>query len=335
MTGGIVLLLHRAAEAEYAGNMARALSSQCNAVAIPIGDRTLKIGMGATCVVICPRGMSEPGAGDAVLASLPRAGQNALLCVFEGAVVPDALQYLPRVRVQGFGFAVSDAKSVAKALSDRRERSSVVGTATPHPALRSPALDAKPSRPGNFGKGQFVARSALGLVATMAVVGVAAPFIGARAGTTDVVPDQNRSSSDLLVGGSATAVAAELDDSSSAPEPRNATEQPSYEQLSMASQRDSVEAIAPPVGMVITTGLTDNQQVDLGMTSDMEVLNDVAITSDDPALDLKTAEVIAAMVAGAAVSDWKIDADPAPRSHDQKPQSMSEESKPETRAHIT
>ncbi len=322
MTGGIVFILHGAEEVHYAGNVARALSPQFTAIPVQVGDRALQIGTGATCVVVCSNFLSHPSVVEAVLSSLPCADENSLLCLFEGASVPDALQHLSQVRVRGIGAAVPDAKTLGEALRARQANSEAGRGAARPRSLRSPALDAKPSSPVDQGKSQFVVRSAWGFAATMAVVGVVAPLIGARAGAVSIAPDQSGSSVDLAIGGGATA---ELDDS-------NTTEFASYSQAELISSQDPLEVVRYPLEVDMSPGAADGGPGEVVMASAMEEADGVAVAFDEAELDPKTMEVIAAMVAGSTMNDWKIDAAPVPLRHDEKPQPAFETQKPEAGA---
>lgn len=322
MTGGIVFILYGATEAHYAGNMARALSPHFTAVPVPAGDRALHIGTGATCVVVWSRGMDESNL--AFLSSLRPAHQNYLLCVFEGAAAPATLQHLPQVSARGIGFAVPDSEIVAEALRHRRASSE----ANANRSLRSPALDAKPSASGEHGRGQFVVRSAWGFAATMAVVSVVAPFIGARAGATNISPNPDRSPADLSVDGNATA---DLNHPVDTIQPSEAINLASPPLAAAVVFPSSEQATNSSFEITMPPSAANDGSFELLMASTTAATDNVELAFNDMALDVKTTETIAAIASQATVDDRKVDGALPPPRHGQKPQLSSHQPNQEAR----
>jgi hypothetical protein len=188
MSDGMVFILHAVADEKYAVALARALAPL---TAIPTalaenGARGVQLGGGSASLVIWTK--STGACAEAALTALPHG--SAALCVPRGVVAPEALRARALRLVEISGDAARDAEAVretistlhaqlrARNLDNSRRRGSVA------PRLASAGAQASEATAAR--KSPMVMRSAVGLGATLAVVGVIAPNITNRAQATDV-----------------------------------------------------------------------------------------------------------------------------------------------------
>jgi hypothetical protein len=193
MTSGIVFILHGPADEPYATELAQSLSSQLPVFPVALGtaQANTQFGMGALCAVLWSESVSRAGLTDAVAAALPETRANALLCRVGSARAPAQLAGMSGVQLNG-GDVEADSTALAAAVRAKlAELDGHSGKTRRKGALRSPEKRSKAVAPTNEGgKGGIVQRSAWGLAATLAVVGVAGPFVSDRAGATNMAePD--------------------------------------------------------------------------------------------------------------------------------------------------
>lgn len=188
MSDGMVFILHAAADEKYAQALAASLAP---VTAIPTalaesGARGVQLGGGAASLLIWTN-HTAPFA-EAALAALPFGA--AAICVADGAAAPEALRarglHLTRIS----GDAARDAEALretiaalhaqlrARSVDNSRRRGSVA------PRLAHGGGQSAESVPSR--KSPMVMRSAVGLGATLAVVGVVAPNISSRALATNI-----------------------------------------------------------------------------------------------------------------------------------------------------
>lgn len=188
MSNGMVFILHAVADEKYAVALAAALAP---VTAIPTvlaenGARGVQLGGGSASLVIWTK--NTGACAETALTALPHG--SAAVCVANGATAPEALRVRALRMAEISGDAGRDAEALretiallhtqlrARNLDNSRRRGSVA------PRLASagaPAGEAAAAR-----KSPMVMRSAVGLGATLAVVGVIVPNITNRALATDV-----------------------------------------------------------------------------------------------------------------------------------------------------
>ena len=188
MSNGMVFILHAVADEQYAVALAAALTP---VTAIPTalaedGVRGVQLGGGSASLVIWTTNTGS--CAEAALMALPHG--SAALCVPRGVMAPEALRARALRLVEISGDAGRDAEALretiallhaqlrARNLENSRRRGSV--------APRLAHGGAQASEPVATRKSPMVMRSAVGLGATLAVVGVIAPNITNHALATDV-----------------------------------------------------------------------------------------------------------------------------------------------------
>lgn len=188
MSDGMVFILHAIADEKYAAALAAALAP---VTAIPTalaegGARGVQLGGGAASLLIWTNNTAP--VADAALAALPFGA--AAICVADGAAAPEALRARALRMAQISGDAARDADALRETIAalhaqlrtrsmDNSRRRGSVAPRLAHGG--APASEAVPSR-----KSPMVMRSAVGLGATLAVVGVVAPNISSRALATNM-----------------------------------------------------------------------------------------------------------------------------------------------------
>jgi hypothetical protein len=189
MSDGIVFVLHVAADEKLAAGLAAALAP---APAFPAllpkaGAGSVEYGMGAVCVVVWSEAALDARAD--VLNAVSHGAPNAVICRVASAPVPDEFENTACVVVDIGGDPPSDAPHVREAIArigrERADRSARPGRRRASLGS-SAALYAEGPPPSKSRK--LPVRSAVGLAATLAIVGVVAPTIGPR-GATSAEPD--------------------------------------------------------------------------------------------------------------------------------------------------
>jgi hypothetical protein len=305
MTSGIAFILHSAADAPYATELAGALSSLS---AFPVelsakaDARRTQYGLGASCIVIWSREMSA----EAVLAAMPQSLANVVVCRIDNARLPDALLSEIVAKTAITGNASADAPRVLEAVgriqSRMNERNARPRNSTT-PVLAHAGASVSPAR-----KNVFAVRSVWGLAATMAVVGAAAPVIAGRAGASNInTADTNALPSDAVQTAAVETASVAINDAgalvqvapvaAAAPEP-----QPVLQPASVTIAPD-VPLSSDPTLETLATMLQPSPAEVIGAAHIETTLFEATA-----ALDPKAAGVIAAMVSGADVSEWKIEA---------------------------
>ncbi len=293
MTSGITFILHAPADAAYAAELAEALSPiSAFAVALPnAGARPTLYGMGAVCVVVWSKAAAAQGVA---LTGLT----NTVICSVGDAPPPRIVGSESIAHLRAQGAASADAprlRSVIEDIQMRLAERSTRGSATP--ALAAAAHRGAIGLSDN-GKNRMAVRSAWGLAATLAVVSVAAPVVGARAGAANIAAnDQDDAVSQIAATTPVEQVqAVALNDAGDivqvASTPAVLRPVETEQELALASY--VAETTSAPISI---------EPVSLEA---VPVIEDIFARST---LDPKAAGVIAAMVAGtSAMSDWKIDA---------------------------
>jgi hypothetical protein len=320
MISGIAFILHSPADEAYAAELAGALSPL---MAFPValkadGDaRPTQYGVGASCIVLWSRDMSAYA--QRVLAAMPQSFANALICRADDAHLPDALSASSVLKAQIAGNAAIDAPRVSEALARMRARfdEPVVGSRTTAPALARAGSTVAPAP-----KTRFAVRSAWGMVATMAVVGVAAPMIANRAGAASNVPADTATTSAAATSVVQEAAAIAVDNAGALVEAAQVAppeaEAPVFQPAAMTAAREA-PAVVDPTIETLTLMLQSPTSATLEAVAPLPTFAEDADT-----LDSNATAVIAAMVAGSDVSRWKIDATAVDTARsDQKPGSHS------------
>lgn len=187
MSDGMVFILHAVADEKYAAALAAALAP---VTAIPTalaesGARGVQLGGGAASLLIWTKNTAPFAA--AALAALPFGA--AAVCV-GGVAAPEALRARALRVAEISGDAARDAEALretiaalhaqlrARSMDNSRRRGSVAPRLAHGGAQASEAVTSR--------KSPMVMRSAVGLGATLAVVGVVAPNISSRALATNM-----------------------------------------------------------------------------------------------------------------------------------------------------
>ena len=192
MSDGMVFVLHAVADEKYTAELAAALApATAIASALPEdGARGVQLGGGAASLLI----WSSQTNAEAALAALPYA---AAICSVRGARVPEALRARALRVVEVAGEPAQDAAQLrdvmaelqahlrARSLDNSRRRGSVA------PRLGGVPVNAQ----SGDSRKPLLVRSAVGLGATLAVVGVVAPAITNRAQATNMAPENTSESS--------------------------------------------------------------------------------------------------------------------------------------------
>lgn len=187
MSVGIVFVLHVAADEKFAAGLAAALApTPAFPALLPVaGAGSVEYGMGAVCVVVWSEAALD--ARQDVLHA--HGASNVVICRVGGAPVPNEFDGAAFVVVDVAGDTSADAPLVHEAIArigrGRAERSSRPGRRRASLGS-SAALYAEGPPPSKSRK--LPVRSAMGLAATLAIVGVVAPTIGPR-GATSAEPD--------------------------------------------------------------------------------------------------------------------------------------------------
>lgn len=189
MTNRIVFVLHSAADKEYAAELAGALVP-LPAFPVPLLDtcsgRGVQFGAGALCVVVWTQELHQPELTDAALVAV--AGAVANFVIFRaGAQPPEALRLRAFACLPEQGEVAADANRLREGIAAHQrqtERQDEFGRRAQSPQIGRPARP-EPQR----GRRSMAVRSAYGLAVTLAVVGVAAPVIAGRTGSTNAEPD--------------------------------------------------------------------------------------------------------------------------------------------------
>lgn len=189
MTNRITFVLHSTADKEYAAELAEALAP-LTAFPVPLdacSGRGVQFGAGAVCVVVWTQDLYQPELTDVVLAAL--AGSIANFVIFRAGARP-----LETLRQRAFaclpeqGNVAADADRLREGITAQQshaERQDRFGRPAQSPQI------GRPARPeSQRGRRSMAVRSAYGLAVTLAVVGVAAPVIAGRTGSTTAEPDR-------------------------------------------------------------------------------------------------------------------------------------------------
>lgn len=188
MTNRIVFVLHSAADKDYAAELARALAP-LPAFPAPLdacNGRGVQFGAGAVCVVVWTQELHQLELTDVVLAAV--AGAVANFVIFRAGAQPlDALRHRAFACLPEQGDVAADARRLRAGIAAQQsqtERQDRLGRPAQSPQIGRLARP-EPQR----GRRSMAVRSAYGLAVTLAVVGVAAPVIAGRTGSTNVEPD--------------------------------------------------------------------------------------------------------------------------------------------------
>lgn len=311
MTSGIVFILHGPAEAAYAAELAETLSPH---LAFPVAlspdtQRPTQYGAGAVCAVLWTQDAAMRALADEVARAMHGAVSNAIVCRFGRAPLPEAfaanacVQLQPQASVQDLTAPLRDA--IERRLLDWEERNTGPRRST-KPSLGAVVAQA----PAASGGRRMVVRSAWGLAATMAVVGVAAPVVSDRAGAANITPDQARAPNESTVASvAAVNVAARPDIDAGGEVTETAVEPVSYPAADPLAALIQQPEPAPATIAVAHEAPVQDEAEALVATA----------AFDAPELDPKTSQAIAAMVASADASDWKIEAVAPPPARHEKP----------------
>jgi len=175
MSERLILVLHAPAEEGYASALVAALAPTAT-LSVPVANisSTIQFGAGALCMVVWSRAMSE-GVDRAALARLLPFGQsNTIVCRVGDAPGAEQVSALAVVNVRGDGAA--DAVILQAVLAEILAPAQASAVSLAGAQRRGDSLRA--------GRGDFLSRSALGLVGTLAAAGVAAPVITGLAAAT-------------------------------------------------------------------------------------------------------------------------------------------------------
>jgi hypothetical protein len=309
MTSGIAFILHSPADAPYATELAGALSSLS---AFPIevsanaGVRRTQYGLGASCIVVWSREMGP--LTNAVLAAMPQSLANVVVARMGDARLPEALLSDVVAKTAIAGNANADAPGVLEAVSRVQSRLSernAHSRSSTTPVLAHAGASVAPAR-----KKVFAVRSVWGLAATMAVVGVTAPVIAGRAGASNIdTADTNALPSDAAEAAAVTTAAVVVDDAGalieSAPVSVAAPDPAPVLQRASVTVAPDAPLSGDPTLETLATMLQPSPAEVIGVAHVETTVFEAA-----GALDPKAASVIAAMVSGSDVSDWKIEAAP-------------------------
>lgn len=191
MANGLVFVLHDEADKAYAEQLAGALAP---VVAFPAplhagDDQITRYGSGATCIIVWSDQMRRQDVAERAFAALSTMKGNAAICCVEASPpfeTPVASQ-IDVVQACGDHTAVgAELRGVIARLRQRlSERGAQRGRAAPrlaHTGGMATATIQPRSKP------DIAVRSAYGLAATLAVVGVIAPTVGYRAGAASLPP---------------------------------------------------------------------------------------------------------------------------------------------------
>ncbi len=196
MTSGIAIILHGPADTAYATELAEALSP---ILAFPVAlqsgaERPVQYGSGAVCIALWTQDAAARGLASEVARVMHGAVSSALVCRIGSAPLPDEFSGNACIQVQQQAGARELGVSLGEAIARTAERN------TRPRRSATPSLGAnRTTSPGREGSGRIAVRSAWGLAATMAVVGVAAPVVGGRAGAANVTPDHTAAPTEAAV----------------------------------------------------------------------------------------------------------------------------------------
>jgi hypothetical protein len=312
MSSGIVFILHGPAEAAYAAELAETLSPH---LAFPVAlspdvQRPTQYGAGAVCAVLWTQDAATRALAGEVARAMHGAVSNAIVCRFGRAPLPAELaanacvQAQPQVSAQDLAGPLRNA--IERRLQDWEERST-----GPRRSARPTLGAAVAQAPASSGGRRMVVRSAWGLAATMAVVGVAAPVVSDRAGAANITPDQASAPNEATVASVGTV---------------NVAAQPEIDTGGQVAEA-AIAAVSYPAPdpLVALIQQPEPEPAIVAVAHEAPVRDETAealiatAAFDTPELDPKTSQAIAAMVASADVSDWKIEAVASPPARHAKP----------------
>ncbi|MFT3729153.1 MAG: hypothetical protein QM759_15125 [Terricaulis sp.] len=177
MSSRLAFVLHRPENADYASALATAL----NAFVAPMKDG-VRFGAGAICVLVWDDAASrERGAEKQMLERLPAGVSNTVLCCIGQTFCPDSLRARAARFVNVSGRADGDAAIVSALVDSVDEDLTALakdrGRRTNAPQLASRHANGTGA---TYRKSTFAGRSATGLVATLAIVGIVGPIVVSR-----------------------------------------------------------------------------------------------------------------------------------------------------------
>lgn len=184
MSNKIALVMHDDAHEEYAAALAAALTPVRAITTSFAKARELTFGSGAACVMVCPPAPDASGFAHDVAAHLSR---DAVAICFGDAALPKALLDAGARAVRGGADVAADAKLVAKLLSEPAD-DDLAGLKTHRVAMGGSGAAVAPSNGGENRVARLATRSVFGMAVTVAVVGVASQYIGARARANVATP---------------------------------------------------------------------------------------------------------------------------------------------------
>lgn len=299
MTSSIVIVLHGPADAAYAAELAGALSPHLAfPVALSLGaERPTQYGAGAVCVVLWTQDAASRALAGEIARAMHGAVSSALVCRLGQAPLPADFSANACIQVHQQAGAQDVATPLRNAI-ERRLQEWEERSAGPRRSAR-PSLDAAVAQASSASGGRrMVVRSAWGLAATMAVVGVAAPVVSDRAGAANIPPDQGAAPNEATV----VSVAANATTAAPAVDAAGDVIEAAVAPVSYPAPDPLVEALAAQTAPEPVAAMTQEQAV---MADEPELVLAAAAL---PELDPKTVEMIAAMAAGADMGDWKIEA---------------------------
>jgi hypothetical protein len=195
MTDGPVFVLHDESDRAYAERLAGALAPLA---AFPVdlrpgGDREIQYGSGAICVLLWSPRMCSQEIADRALSALGKMRGNAAVCRLDAAPQFNG-GTCETVQASNDLDAVSaEIRAVVTRLRQQlSQRGAQRGRTAPKLAHAGGSAG---SAPQPRGKADGSMRSAYGLAATLAVVGIIAPTVTYRAGATNLPPTAEREGS--------------------------------------------------------------------------------------------------------------------------------------------
>ena len=181
---GVVFILHSAADEKYAAELAGALAP-LPAFPITLDAGAPHFGLGSVCVVAWTSNSVSAGMAETVTAALPDSLTNAVICVVDGAPLPDAIGARAGAVAHARGPVASYAAQLRDVIANRQRE---LAERNPR-GLHAPQLGATSGASMRAPNKQPLAmRSAYGLAATLAAVGFVAPALGLRPAPSDAAP---------------------------------------------------------------------------------------------------------------------------------------------------